>query len=241
MIDASDINLEDVKTHSNYVLLQITPRKTQVTTPNGLKLYFTSEYNPGRHAIVKGVVVSVPRKLMYLNGSLDAETQMELKVGDLVFFDYMESVNAFHDINKQVLVKDGHIYLMINYFSIYVALRKTTEKLKDILYKGFPMKVVCLNGNMICAPTFEKHVDGKILSLDQIYRQYRKRVFKVLFTGSLANDPIYFKEKDYFKPGDYVVTERACDLPLEYDDHRSFMGEALVFRIYRKNVLFSYD
>lgn len=95
---------------------------------------------------VWGVVSRLPEKL-YFNrkdsNSMDWETDIEVKVGDTVFFGIMASANATE------LLCEGKIYKLINYQELIVARRE--EVFPDNTFIKKITEIIPLNGYVLCS------------------------------------------------------------------------------------------
>ncbi len=112
----------DLVSNSNKVLVKIEERNIEKKTDAGIIMISATDtdYNPAVHSDRYGVVHSVPPNLRFDRTPFSTtwETEIELKVGDEVWFDYMNSENCV------VLdCDDGNDYKLLEYENIYVAKR----------------------------------------------------------------------------------------------------------------------
>lgn len=124
----------DLVRNSNKVLIKIEERNVDKRTDSGIYLISPTDtdYNPAVHSDRYGIVYTVPPSLRFDGSPLSMtwETQMELEVGDEVWFDYLNSENCV-----VLECDDGNDYKMIDYENIYLA-RKDGEL--------FPLNGYCL-------------------------------------------------------------------------------------------------
>ena len=110
----------DLVRNSNKVLIKIEERNIEKRTPSGIIMVSPTDtdYNPAIHSDRYGVVYTVPPSL-HFDGTplvMTWKTEMELKVGDEVWFDFMNSENCV-----VLECDDGNDYKLIDYENIYVA------------------------------------------------------------------------------------------------------------------------
>jgi hypothetical protein len=118
-----------------------------------------NETHPADIAAIVGRVVKCPPKLYYNeddpHNSMPWDTDMELKIGDLVWFNLIESLNA-----NEIEV-DDKIVRIIPYTDVYVA-KRPDKRLVD--------QVICLNGYVLLAQIpLPKLSDLDVTSEEKIY------------------------------------------------------------------------
>ena len=94
------------------VLIKITERNEDRQTKSGIYVSSDTDFNPDEHAQRVGVVEWVPESVS-LNES-EWETDIEIKVGDKVWFDYLMGLNCvcfFVDRVEYKLLKYNDIYI----------------------------------------------------------------------------------------------------------------------------------
>lgn len=105
-------SLKPLSRHSS-VLIKIVLKNEKRTTKSGIIVVGDVDFNPAENAQRVGVVEWVPSYLNYRE--TESETDMELEVGDRVWFDYMTGLNCVRfDVG-------GDEYKFMNYSDIYVA------------------------------------------------------------------------------------------------------------------------
>lgn len=125
---------------NNHVLVELGYSNVHAKTKSGIEIGFGygMTYAEGGNSVgadlqeVFGVVRRVPEKLLFGRGLMGWETDIELSVGDYVWFSLLESANAIE------IECEGRVYKLLPYEDLYVA-RKG----------GMEGDVVCLNGYVL--------------------------------------------------------------------------------------------
>lgn len=200
----------DLVRNSNKVLVQIAERNIEKKTESGVILIAPTDtdWNPAIHSDRHGVVYAVPPSLRFDRTpyGMSWETEMELAVGDEVWFDFMDSENCV------VLdCDDGNDYKLIEYENIYVARREG-----EII----PLNGYCLFSDYIieAASKFDPsdgQVDpryGYVEHIAYFNMQYQTKMFSDYF-NLLPGDKVMFghRAKRY-----YVEEERYKTLEQMY-------------------------
>lgn len=217
-----------------------------VSTPEKLIYGFTNDFAEGRP--------------VHKANSMDWKTQMELRAGDTVIIHYMSYQTAFGD-DKRTFLLDGEEYFFCPYEKIYLAKRPWTKTECDVFWQVNKDKritedwkienqvviedkqlytVIMLNGYILTQP-IEKEVKSKFLILPDTAKNTNKKVVKVCFSGS-CNEEYIARDKNGnqvyndadVKPGDVIVVEKSCDVPLEYNP--TFNGDVEYWRMQKCNV-----
>ena len=182
-------------------------------------------------AEVWGEVYRVPERLFYDPddpNTMDWDTDMELQVGDIVWFDIMESKNSSE------IVCNGEIYKSIPYQHCYVAKR---ELWWDEHQNNRYTKIIPLNGYVLCQPITLK----KISELDHLSEQKIDKTKGIVrFVG---NPPKAYIRDEYshiedLQVGDEVLFDK--DVPMIYLERRkelaTFDGDNLYWVIPRRRI-----
>lgn len=110
----------DLVHNSNKVLIKIEERNVEKKTDSGIIMVASTDtdYNPAVHSDRYGVVYAVPPSLRFDKSPMGMtwKTDIEIEVGDEVWFDYMNSENCV-----VLECDDGNDYKLIDYENIYVA------------------------------------------------------------------------------------------------------------------------
>jgi len=149
----------------NHVAIELLRVEKDATTPSGIKYGFLEDTqweddedgkantHPADITQVVGTVVKVPDRLWFDVNAQDGmlwDTDMELLVGDIVWFNVIESANANEvHINTSSGINGGKIIRIIPYQDVYVAKRLMQyPMIRDKYIGGIDdyTKVVCLNG-----------------------------------------------------------------------------------------------
>jgi co-chaperonin GroES (HSP10) len=199
------------------------------------------------HAIRCSIVVRVPDKLMYRDNSpitmypgkpipMDWETEMELQEGDIVFHDYLDSMNA------QLIKYEGDEYRLIPYSGCYVAKRLmrgfsydgAKEKSHIIIEGENVYKVIPLNGYVLC-----EEVEYEIKAISYTKKVTDPRKGKVKFIGK-PNKKYFHKnrtdENREIKKDDVIFLFKQYSgrkIYLEDPVHRLFNGNRTYFVVQR--------
>lgn len=132
----------------NHVAIELLRAEKDATTPSGIKVGFLEDTqwedddegkantHPADIASIIGNVVKVPDRLWFDAKAQDGmpwDTDMELKIGDLVWFSFLESANAVEIvINTPSGINQHKLIRIIPYQDVFVAKRGK--------------EVICLNG-----------------------------------------------------------------------------------------------
>lgn len=210
---------QDAKILSNYVAVELLRVEKDARTHGGIYMGYLedstwedeNETHPADIASVIGKVVKLPPELYYNesdpNGSMLWKTEMELEIGDLVWFNFIESLNA-----NEVEV-DGKVIRLIPYSDIYVAKREhnSVSISPNSRYIGGIdpyIDIICLNGYVL----LEQVPMSKLSELDVLSEQkaYEDRgIIKYFGTpnstyiGDKYSDNIKIEQGQlaFFKPG----------------------------------------
>jgi hypothetical protein len=147
--------LERAEIPTNHVLIEMQYKSEDLKTHTGIQIGFNSEvlYSEGdtSHiadvAEIWGIVKKIPHVLFFDPDdpkSMDWECNQELMVGDIVFFNVLESKNA------NEVKCDGKIYRSVPYADVYCIKRNGA--------------VIVVNGFCLCTPVYHK----KLSSLDVV-------------------------------------------------------------------------
>jgi len=217
----------------NHVLIKMVFRAEGATTKSGVIIGFNEDdvYAEGDDshsanlAEVYGIVEKVPQEL-YFNPddpkSMDWETDIELEVGDMVWYSVLEAKNSVQ------LICDGVLYKSVPYQDCYVAKRSTIQcfggsfnsdgkvsrtDFENALRNAYREEVIPLNGYVLCFPIYF----DKISPLDAISdTQIDMTRGKVAFVGKPVKT---YKNASYNHIGDLRVGDEVLfdkNAPLFY-------------------------
>lgn len=148
-IDKETLDQMILSAYSNMVLIKVPEFRAERKTEGGIILdvnpqvqYFDDD--TGSHMAdlerVVGVVEKVPPSLLPEGDMLAWWTEVEVMVGDTVYFDYFDSINS----TSFVCGEDE--YRLIPYSSCYIAIRES--------------QIVCLNGYCLFEEVYEDDADA---------------------------------------------------------------------------------
>jgi len=251
----------------NQVLVKTLDKNEDSRTPSGIYKVGDTDFNPAKHANRISEVIMVPDTLYYgltwhkvypkASESMPWRTDMELQVGDIIWHDYMNSLNcAVIDVDDE---RDEQ-YKLLNYYDIYVAkrevdIRNVSRKLTGagINYlwgchyieennRGY--QIIPLNGYVLCEEVLEERKS----SMDVLEKHVDQRFGRVAFMGKknygyrrerIRKPPV---EMDFdgdmdLTPGDIIVKKNPkIHIMLEDPVHCRFNGDTLYFVIQRKDI-----
>lgn len=238
LLEVNEINT--VRTTVNQILIKPGPMNDFIRVGDNQKIFIDTTFEPEKHAVTWGTVVAVPPYL-----SPELETDMELQVGDQVFFHYLCIKNAM--IDYKYLIHQGQTYFLVNYGSTFCAKRKDVDV---VSHDGWlkvnsgtpsndnpPCSVIMLNGYLLVQPIDDsmpqKHASGFLIP-DKIRKKNHANEGILKYVGSpLKNCP----DKKIIKAGDHVVFKSHSNVPLQYDLHASFEGASTLYRMKREHIL----
>jgi len=230
-IELTKKELERAEIPMNHVLVKVTFRAEGAKTKGGIVIGFNEDVNYAEDdsfwsadlAEIRGEVVKVPQKL-YFNPddpkSMDWECDMELRVGDRVWYSVLEAKNSVQ------LLCDGILYKSVPYTDCYVAKRKIDDLTDCPAMKGLDiskigktitseellqLETICLNGYVLCSPVYF----DKISPLDAISdTQIDMTRGKVAFIGKPVKTykNASYSHIDDLRAGDEVLFEKNCPL-----------------------------
>tara|TARA_R110000751_G_scaffold262043_2_gene361289 strand:+ start:1117 stop:1803 length:687 start_codon:yes stop_codon:yes gene_type:complete len=223
------------KIPKNHVLVEVDfLRYKKIAFKSGTEIIVDPTFSPEKHAQTSGIVSVVPESLYYDKedvgcfNSVEFLTDISIKVGDKVFFHYLQINLAINQ--HRIIEEDGKFFIFIKYDSLFMSIRDE--------------KVVMHNGWMLLKP-----VDRAVDEASKINRRLPKdRQTHDPLKGEIAflGDPV----KEYFwgndetdegidvKKGDVVIYLPHSDIPLEYNMHQSL--DEKYFRVQRKELLSIY-
>ena len=180
---------------NNQVLILFTHHNKDERTESGIFVTGDYTWDHAGHADRVGTVVRVPESLYYKDNtfdgdgglkdndprSMDHQCDMELKEGDEVWVEYLDSLNC------PVWIVDGLEYKLIKYDNIYLAKRKEIDPVSGevveqvIMLNGFclfePVKIDPSEVIDVVDENFEKKYDpmrGVVAYSGKPNREYRK-------------------------------------------------------------------
>lgn len=198
---------------NNYLIVRANKEEKYLKLTDELTIQIDTSFEPEKHSATYGDVVSVCDGL-----DEHLQTDMEVKVGDRIFFHYLCILNCIRD--KKFIVCDGVPYFMVSYGSTYCSRRKD--------------EVIPLNGYLMVEPVddgIDEIVDGLYMP-DSLKNNNHKNMGIVKYAGVPLKG-----EKALTKPGDKIYFTKAANVPLQYELHNDFEGNKTFYRMKYDNVL----
>jgi len=230
---------------ANHVIVEMTHNNDYAKSKGGIivGLADRATYAEGKNSLgadmqeVWGTVVKLPPKLNFDKedpNSMDWETDMELEIGDLVWFGIIESANC-----SEIVVGE-RLYKIIPYEDLYVAKRDIKiERNKNDIIIGWNIvsQIIPLNGFVLCQTLNRR----KISDLDVISEGHIDTTRCIVrFVGKPNKQ---YKVESYvdfedLQPGDEVLlAPRTPFLYLERKKYlSSFDGDNLYIVIPRRKI-----
>ena len=199
----------------------------------GVDIQIDTSFNPMQHTITSGEVIGLPSRLIFNPDdpakTMLYDTDMELKVGDRIIFDYL----AYNEAIKNDPIDGGHV---IRYDEVLVALRGD-----DII----PVNGIVLVEPIDITETEEVKQMSAFLEVPDYVKQQKSETRGVVrYVGTplraYAMDTsrtIY--ESDDLHVGDKVYFDASYAIPLQYDMHR--LIDKTLYRMRRKDILGIYE
>jgi co-chaperonin GroES (HSP10) len=250
IIKVSQEDFDSLHLINNNVAVEITHRNNDEKTKSGIVLindpnFFsvrdikTAEtYDTSQHLDRWGVVAKIPNRLIYAKDKrrfgMDWDTDIEIKVGDLVWADYynLHHCPVFRVINGEEF-KD---YWIVTYDCLIVAKRITYKDMFNSFVRDgdISAKIIPLNGFCL----FEQVNEGLKSSFLELPKEINKSKGVVKYVGSRNreyNTPKYFDDFEIL-PGQEVIFRTEAECLLENEQHQYFENTNLRYE-QRKNIL----
>lgn len=255
IIKVSSQEFSKLRLINNNVAIEITHRNSEDTTKSGLvivqdpalfaahSIETAENYNLSQHLDRWGVVAKLPERLVFAKHNkmfgMDWETDMEIKVGDLVWADYY---NLHHCPVFQVEDKQ---YWIVSYDCLIVAKREILLHQSDNIGDIFGFEIIPLNGYCL----FEQVNEGLTSKFLELPKEINKKKGIVKYIGSHNREysktwdkvgqefkPSKWCDDVIIQPGDEVVFRTEAECLLEDEQHRFFEDTNLRYE-QRKNIL----
>ncbi len=241
--------LKNINLLPNNVLIKITNENDTIRLSDNTELQLATNFNEqglvikdrdGRHLVRYGEVVAVCDSLHFSRDINDRrgmlwKTELEIQNGDIAYFDFMASYNSIYQDDTAFRI-DNQLYIIINYQ--YIIAVKRNEQL------------IPVNGYILCQPIPHGTIDS-IIELDNInsiskkpnimiYKKnkYYLNIFRVKYVGKRNEEYLskdFYDTDEEIKENDIIMTEEFCNLPLEYEIHKSLSEE--LYRVQRYNII----
>lgn len=214
----------------NFVLVEVSClRHKKIAFEEGLEIIVDPSFHPEQHAQTQGVVKAVPESLYFNNkdvmNSVEYLTDIEVEVGDQVFFHYLQINNAIS--KKRIIHEDGKFFIFVRYDSLFCAIRDG--------------EVVMCNGWMLLKPVAKASdkITAKSDRLPKDRQTFDPLMGEIAHVGNPVKEYFYGKhEADSginVEQGQLVAFLPNSDIPLEYNMHQSLKDT--YYRVQRKELL----
>ena len=227
MIDFSKVHIP-----YNYVLVKELRKNDELLLRSGHKLYLDTSYEKEKHASVYGLVVKVPEKLYFdkeshSTKSVYYDVDIELKSGDIGFFNYMCVQNC---IDNNAFLLDGEdVYFFIKY-DLFICAKRGDDV---IPVNGFVIVEALENENI-------KRLEAiGLVAPDGNQDSERRGIVK--YIGSPVRNYFYENEgtcdTNEIKQGNTVLFGINDSIALEYDIHRILSQGRQWYKMRRNDIL----
>lgn len=197
----------------------------EIRLKSGHILYLDTRFEEYLNAQTAGEVLDVPERLRFSRDfsrmSLDYDTDMELKVGDVVIYNYLSVSNA----RKLGHVMDGG-GVLIPYDKIYVAIRDG--------------KVIPINGVILVEPEQEKI--RTFLHTPEQAKLNSKQIGRVMYAGSPNRGYRQFPDIPNDEPvsvGDRILFNWTDAIPIQpnHELRGEVTKEKMLYRMQHKDAI----
>ena len=225
--------IKSLLTCRNQVLVKRVYDNLNDTTPSGVIKAVDPSFRPNVHADRISEVVLVPEGLYYYpemyphkkaTESIDWDTAMELKAGDIVWHTFMELSDTYN-----IEVRDSkELYKLLRYEDFYLAKRGD--------------ELIMLNGYCLC----EEVLKDRINKFDVLEREVDMSLGKIALLGNrngayrIRGGAKDLDGDDILKVGDIILKRRPdVHIRLEEDVHARFPLEKKMYFIIQRRDIFA--
>ena len=218
----------------NHVLIEVDClRHKKIAFESGTEIIVDPTFSPQIHAQTSGIVKVVPESLYYNKldrgfESVEYLTDINLEVGDKVFFHYLQIDIAINQ--RRIIEEDGKFFIFIKHDSLFMSIRNE--------------KIIMHNGWMLLEPV-DKAVDKDSVVNTKIPKSRQKHdplKGRIAFLGDSVKEYWWGNNETdegiNVNKGDTVIFLPHSDIPLEYDMHQSLKEK--YYRVQRKELLSIY-
>ncbi len=223
----------------NSLMVELDEENNYFITKSGVKIYIDNTFEPEKHIVVTGTVVSAPRSLFFKKGSpytMPWKTPLEIKRGDRVVMYYLAVQNCLRDEEKKYIKENGKYYILVRYNNVYAVIRDN--------------KVIPVNGYILAEPAEDPWKKKK--------QEYLKKIsgIEIVTLQEKSNTDVVFAKAVYIghpnteyansdfsdenipvKEGDLMVMKKVRDIPVEYEYHSKIDKGRKLYRIQRHDIL----
>jgi co-chaperonin GroES (HSP10) len=201
-----------MQARATYNKVLVTPlQDNSIIKLSGVDVFLDTTFQKEKHAITCGRVVSIPTQI-----DDNLKTDIEVQVGDVVFFHYLSVINSLKD-DRYFIDGESVIYPVL-YESLYCLMRNDS--------------VIPLNGYILVAP-ISKHKEEKIGNIFLPESMLKEEVISkgiVRYIGKPLKG-----ERQLCNAGDMVAFRKSSAVPIQYTLHDS-VGEKL-FRMKNDSIM----
>ena len=226
----------------NHVLIELIYKSEGLKTKGGITVGFLEDTtlgdgsaHPADVAEIFGRVIKLPQKLYFnpedQNNSMDWDCEMELQVGDIVWFSVLESKNAVEILCDEVL------YRSVPYSDCYCAKREYTWQ--DVPDNETAEVIIPLNGFVLCRQCYMPQISpldaisdtiidksrGTIAYLGKPVRAYLRPEYSDVSNLEVGDEVIFDPKAPLF------LLERTKELAMFEDDN-------LFWVVLRRRIIF---
>jgi co-chaperonin GroES (HSP10) len=219
---------ESLRPFANHVVVKPDRLNDECIIGNDIKLYLDATWADGEHVCVTGEIVKVPAELTMMKHGIplmDWVTDMQLCVGDKVWYDFVAAKNCFEqERNKDTrfIDVDGEIYIVLKYQDFFLTKRGE--------------ETIMLNGYILAEPVDEE-LKTTIELPEHLKKKDSAKYAKVVTIGK--GNTRYLDERippdsNEIGVGDFITFVPYANIELEYDLHATFEGKKKFYRIHRR-------
>ena len=189
------------------------------------------EDGPQRHLVSHGVITKNPISISSIGvepWQMPWETTIETQEGDMVWFNYMQTLLSFKKGNYYK-GPNGELYILVKYSELSVAKRGD--------------EVIPLNGYCLLEPigsSLNNRAESIGLVLPEAAKgqvDNRKAVVAYVGTPNKRYLNSIYKDAKGLKIGDEVLMDKNCTVPLEASEHATFDGGKKYFKVMLRDIM----
>jgi len=220
--------ISQMRLPANRVIVRTARGENEVFLSDGTKLYLESVFAKEKHTPCSGYVVNICGDLDV--SKLTWDTTNEMKVGDYCVFSYEASLYCFIDDDSRIIKdEDNNLYLILDYEDFFAVKRDG--------------QILPINGYLLCSIVEE--VENSLIELPKYLRKRVSDRFARVEYISTPNKCYYdgtgtktvredlSDPQEVISVGDLIIFSKYCDLPVEYDIHRTLDGSKQLYRMHR--------
>lgn len=232
-------SVNGIKPLNNKVLIKIPEGNKSINLSDGTVIKIDISFTPGKHVDVFGEIAAIPDRLLtYKNHKsdienvLDYETDIDIRMGDKVFFDYLSALLSLgykanpnneenEDTDTMFVVVNNLLFMFIDYQYLYVAIRNES--------------IIMLNGYILVEPVEKVNVYSFSLpgQMDDAYSGI------VRYTGNPNKSYMNKKYSDTLdiEIGDKIIFRKYNNQLLENPIHSAFPEYHRLYKMQRRQVV----